>query len=209
MARSAKIATDSRRTGQDDIEGRNLHRASIFRSIHACAIPGDREPEVSTLKNANDRVLPSRDACFLRFVLGIFVEILSFFFFLSSLALVLIDSTSYDTRRIIVVERPFDLRLWFVNLRSWTCLESLFPYTSYKIFSLGLTRDAERLWFTYIYVYIYSFLWFFCWIRDPRTIKSAPSCRETMKKTIIIIGVLGEKGENYSITEVYLEKQGR
>lgn len=81
MARSAKIATDSRRTGQDDIEGRNLHRASIFRSIHACAIPGDREPEVSTLKNANDRVLPSRDACFLRFVLGIFVEILSFFSF--------------------------------------------------------------------------------------------------------------------------------
>lgn len=92
MARSAKIATDSRRTGQDDIEGRNLHRASIFRSILACAIPGDREPEVSTLKNANDYVLPSRGAYFLRFVLGIFVEILSFFFPLSPL--VLIDSTS-------------------------------------------------------------------------------------------------------------------
>ena len=39
--------------GQDDIEGRILHHASIFRSILACAIPGDREREVSTLKNAN------------------------------------------------------------------------------------------------------------------------------------------------------------
>lgn len=38
--------------------------------------------------------------------------------------------------------------------------------------------------------------------------KVAPPYRETMKKTIIIIGVLGVKGENYSITEVYLEEQG-
>lgn len=54
----------------------------------------------------------------------------------------------------------------------------------------------------------YSFYDSFAWIKGSMHDKVAPPCRETMKKTIIIIGVLGVKGENYSITEVYLEEQG-
>lgn len=208
MARSAKIATDSRRTGQDDIEGRNLHRASIFRSILACAIPGDREPEVSTLKNANDYVLPSRGAYFLRFVLGIFVEILSFFFLslLWFLSIVLARIQKNYCRRKTpcsssMICQPDRERVWNLFL--------LIRLVKYFVLDPWMARDAERLWFTYIYVYISLVLWFFCLDWGSTHDKVAPSCRETMKKTIIIIGVLGEKGENYSITEVYLEEQGR
>lgn len=155
MARSAKIATDSRRSGQDDIEGRNLHRASIFRSILACAIPGDREPEVSTLKNTNDYVLPSRGAYFLRFVLGIFVEILSFFLFPLSLSLLwhcflsiaLVRIQKNYCRRKTRCPPSDDL-----STRSWTCLESLPPYTSCKIFRLGFS-NSKRCEMIVIYIY--------------------------------------------------------
>lgn len=155
MARSAKIATDSRRSGQDDIEGRNLHRASIFRSILACAIPGDREPEVSTLKNANDYVLPSRGAYFLRFVLGIFVEILSFFLFPLSLsllwhcflliALVRIQK-NYCRRKTrcppSMICQPDRERVWNLFL--------LIRLVKYFVLDSRIARDAKWLWYTYI-----------------------------------------------------------
>lgn len=158
MARSAKIATDSRRTGQDDIEGRNLHRASIFRSILACAIPGDREPEVSTLKNANDYVLPSRGAYFLRFVLGIFVEILSFFFLslLWFLSIVLARIQKNYCRRKTpcsssMICQPDRERVWNLFL-----LIRLVKYFVLDPWMQEMRRDCDSR--IYMYIYIISFM---------------------------------------------------
>lgn len=134
---------------QDDIEGRNLHRASIFRSILACAIPGDREREFSTLKNAN---------CVLDEVRSSFVlprEYLSVFWHGSSLS----DSVA-GSKRIIM---PLSMICQPDRRRVRNVFFSIFPL-KYPAFTFEYQETAiERLWFIYRLEHIFFVLWLLCW----------------------------------------------